>query len=441
MSKDIQHIDQMMNEAFQNWEAPTSTQQINADWSVVQQGISPIAPQVPAPSSTHWNVLSNIGLVKLCVGVIASIVAIVAIAVYVNRNDSKAPETTVIQNEIKVSPETETSNTNPIIVIDSIESKIDTLSPTKTITYDSYPKIIEKGSIRIRTNYNAFLNWPLVNRMFSNYHKYGHLDSYNNGNNQTKSNNAISEHETVVLLVSDSIIPACNDVSIIVQNVDYNSMEISWGDGNYNKINQKIQHKYCQPGQYTLSVLFDGKVLSRKNLTVVVAPIASFDYEIAEDNIVYFKNTSQYTQLYYWSFGDENISNGTVSPIHKYYDTGKYYVKLVAKSGILSDTFGIHIYVHKMQAPKVYNVFTPNNDGKNDNWEIDIEGEDYFNLMIYNQLGELVFRSEKNSLKWNGTHIGTGNPCEAGVYQYIIKYKFPHQPTVKQLNGRVMLNR
>ena len=69
------------------------------------------------------------------------------------------------------------------------------------------------------------------------------------------------------------------------------------------------------------------------------------------------------------------------------------------------------------------NSFSPgNNDGFNDVFKIGYEGREfYYNLMIYNRWGELVFETQNANIKdeskfWNGKVMNTGPDCPAGSY-------------------------
>lgn len=67
----------------------------------------------------------------------------------------------------------------------------------------------------------------------------------------------------------------------------------------------------------------------------------------------------------------------------------------------------------------VPNVFTPNNDGKNEEYKI--EGlPNNFSLIILNRWGEKVFQTDKaNQEFWDGTF--SGKRCPDGVYFYILE--------------------
>ncbi|WP_138476073.1 T9SS type B sorting domain-containing protein [Dyadobacter bucti] len=67
----------------------------------------------------------------------------------------------------------------------------------------------------------------------------------------------------------------------------------------------------------------------------------------------------------------------------------------------------------------VPNIFTPNNDGRNDTWEI-INASEYknFEVRVYNRWGEVVFYSKEYSHPWNGIYRGALVP--SGVYTFKI---------------------
>lgn len=80
------------------------------------------------------------------------------------------------------------------------------------------------------------------------------------------------------------------------------------------------------------------------------------------------------------------------------------------------------------------NVFTPNDDGKNDYFAIDdlpIDNclEQFEYIEIYNRWGKQVFRDTKPNFRWTGEHISTGQ------FYYHIKY------TKRQFKGVVNLLR
>ncbi len=73
------------------------------------------------------------------------------------------------------------------------------------------------------------------------------------------------------------------------------------------------------------------------------------------------------------------------------------------------------------------NVFTPNNDGKNDFFKVNADHInncfDKFDINIYNRWGELVFHSEDFHFKWDGKNT-KGKILPDGDYFYIIEGSF-----------------
>ena len=84
------------------------------------------------------------------------------------------------------------------------------------------------------------------------------------------------------------------------------------------------------------------------------------------------------------------------------------------------------------------NVFTPNNDGKNDTWSMVIDnGLEIFDMetTIYNRWGKQVFESTNIRQNWNGYNLYEGNQCSAGTYFYVISYTDGNSNETKTLKG------
>lgn len=68
----------------------------------------------------------------------------------------------------------------------------------------------------------------------------------------------------------------------------------------------------------------------------------------------------------------------------------------------------------------IMNLFTPNNDGINDLWEIpELQNYGKCDVKIYNRWGKLVFSSPDYNNTWDGTSDGTALP--EGAYYFVIK--------------------
>lgn len=121
----------------------------------------------------------------------------------------------------------------------------------------------------------------------------------------------------------------------------------------------------------------------------------------------------------YWT-PTENLSsplsfttNATV------YESGFYFVTVTDNYGCeVKDSVFIEVDIVNCNRPNIYvpNVFTPNNDGKNDMVFVKGEWIESFEFEIFDRWGETVFFTDKLSEGWDGTF--NGKLCDAAVYFY-----------------------
>ncbi|MFT4682540.1 MAG: gliding motility-associated-like protein [Flavobacteriales bacterium] len=91
----------------------------------------------------------------------------------------------------------------------------------------------------------------------------------------------------------------------------------------------------------------------------------------------------------------------------------------------------------------VPNSFTPNNDGKNDvflpvgsAWDLE-----YYELLIFNRWGEVVFQSADASVAWTGDHQSGTHYVRDEVYVYRLKVKSVHEVTPSEYSGSITVIR
>ncbi|MBK7763593.1 MAG: gliding motility-associated C-terminal domain-containing protein [Bacteroidetes bacterium] len=88
----------------------------------------------------------------------------------------------------------------------------------------------------------------------------------------------------------------------------------------------------------------------------------------------------------------------------------------------------------------VPNAFSPNNDGKNDEFAMkNVNAIELTDFLIYNRYGELAFKAQNINDAWNG-HM-KGIDAEIGTYYYMIRYRCNSTGKKYQLHGDVMLIR
>jgi gliding motility-associated-like protein len=166
-------------------------------------------------------------------------------------------------------------------------------------------------------------------------------------------------------------------------------------------------------------------------VTVVATPVPNFTASPTEGYsplVVDFQNLSTNATNYSWNFDDGSpvIDTGTLdSQNHEFIDIAEYNVTLTADNGVCITSYTSIVIVKPIEDIELYipNIFTPNNDTKNDMFWIDAKHVTSMHVEIYNRWGNKMFTIEDVNTKWDGTV--EGKEAADGVYffKYIIDGK------------------
>ena len=69
------------------------------------------------------------------------------------------------------------------------------------------------------------------------------------------------------------------------------------------------------------------------------------------------------------------------------------------------------------------NTFIPDNDGRNDIWNVVYSNPEYlrdYRVRVFNRWGQLIFESTDNATGWDGTYRGM--PCQDGTYTWTLLF-------------------
>ena len=87
------------------------------------------------------------------------------------------------------------------------------------------------------------------------------------------------------------------------------------------------------------------------------------------------------------------------------------------------------------------NIITPNSDDQNSTFRMFSRCEyEYFQILIYNRRGSLVYKSDNPLFEWDG-HDMSGRECPQGAYVYVCNYRKPGVHELKKLTGSVTILR
>ena len=116
----------------------------------------------------------------------------------------------------------------------------------------------------------------------------------------------------------------------------------------------------------------------------------------------------------------EVVSKQTDFLTYQFQDTGHFSVETIVFNAFnCSDTAADEVFVFDEFEFIVPNVFTPNNDGINDEFKVHACGVYGYEISIFNRHGVEVFQSNSMNINWKGK-IQERN-AKSGVYFYVIK--------------------
>jgi len=173
-------------------------------------------------------------------------------------------------------------------------------------------------------------------------------------------------------------------------------------------------------GTYTCTVTDGNGCTTQATVTVtdVLDIAASFvpnpGEGVATLNVDFTNTTTGSPVGYSWDFGNGSTSTST-NPSTIYTTPGTYIVTLVVtNAGGCTSTYFTTITVKEESTLTAPNVFTPNNDGYNDEWLVQYEAIVTFECIIYDRWGKEVYKYNNPAESWDG-----GDQNE-GTYFYTI---------------------
>jgi gliding motility-associated-like protein len=134
---------------------------------------------------------------------------------------------------------------------------------------------------------------------------------------------------------------------------------------------------------------------------------------------VSFNNKSSNAKVYHWFF-DNNYSSEDENPQHIFYEAGTFEVMLIAiSSNGCRDTAYAVIKAEGNFDIFIPNVFSPNNDGKNDFFIVQSESISEIKGSIFNRWGNKIYEWDNPQTGWNG-YDGDKLASE-GTYFYLLE--------------------
>ncbi|MFN3446964.1 MAG: gliding motility-associated C-terminal domain-containing protein, partial [Bacteroidia bacterium] len=264
--------------------------------------------------------------------------------------------------------------------------------------------------------------------------------------------------DTLKLLAPDTV---CIDVPFITKVTGTNhNIQVNWLWGINNvptqwPVNTDYSYTYDSSGIYKIEAdpilvqKFHCVVGAEKEVTVL-SPLADFTFKLSNYPNIPFTNLSSGAVRYLWDFGQPSSGRNTsidINPTHNYGETKESYKVCLMAFDARDCMDSICKIIPIRSSVKIPNVFTPDNaDGRNDAFDIDIEGWEKYELYIYNRWGTMVFEGftdgfYNDGINWDGKDKNDGSKCPEGTYFVVFKYKLITEPEEQTYHGTVTLIR
>ncbi len=247
-----------------------------------------------------------------------------------------------------------------------------------------------------------------------------------------------------LIIVDPSRFVGCPPVDVAFENlsepIDTN-YKVVWRFGDGDTLNQlNATHRYDSVGKFTVQLEITSPIGCFTDTTyqdwITVFPVPEADFAFEPQSPTNFEPEIQLTDLSFdsivgwkWIIGkDEDEIVKIQNPTYSFRDTGLQKIMLtVANQYYCEDTITKMIDVIPQIKYFLPNAFSPNGDGKNDQFVANgyFVGLNSFQIKILDRYGGLVFQTSDPYIKWNGRQNNSGKLLQNGVYVCRISYRGP----------------
>ncbi|HEX8517572.1 MAG TPA: PKD domain-containing protein [Bacteroidia bacterium] len=220
----------------------------------------------------------------------------------------------------------------------------------------------------------------------------------------------------------------------------------NFGDGETSNLQNPV-HLYSSAGNFIAVLVVssaEGCMDTTLNtISILPSPSANFiadDYTANLNQTVNFQDLSGSNAVsWQWDFGDaQSDSTSTLQNPSHAYQTGGFYDVCLYVSDINGCTDTACQQVIVSLPPVIPTGFSPNGDGENDVFYVYGGPFKTLEFRIYNNWGEIIYTSDKQSEGWDGKRKGIDQPI--GVYVYTV-YAITETGEEHHLSGDVTLLR
>jgi gliding motility-associated-like protein len=275
------------------------------------------------------------------------------------------------------------------------------------------------------------------------------LPAVNNGESVpgTPETNANNAEETVIGFDAEMAevtnrITSSNTRPCVGDQVNLSTTQRLPGDWTINgklvsKNATSIKHTCKEVG--ALTILFNsGTEKIAFNIDVISLETQIVETKI-EEGVYQFKLQNE-AIIANWYIDNKLVSSNTKSIVKSIETVGKHEVKATPINHGCTASIIYNCEIEPIGDIEWFTVFTPDGDGRNDEYLVLINNYDAYSIQIFNSSNTKVFASQNPKLGWNGQEFNTGKPCPSGEYVVKLSYKLKGEMP-KQKNIKLALRR
>lgn len=165
----------------------------------------------------------------------------------------------------------------------------------------------------------------------------------------------------------------------------------------------------------------EGEKSNERNRPTSQELIASSEYS-GPLEVAFYSHPTPAAQFYKWSIYHSSeliVTRNDKDIRYTFSEPGSYRVVCsVNNATCASDSMEVTVAVAESYLA-VPNVFTPNGDGKNDEFRVAYRSLRDFHIWVYNRWGKLVYESTDPAKGWDGNI--NGRPAAEGAYFYVVR--------------------
>lgn len=235
-----------------------------------------------------------------------------------------------------------------------------------------------------------------------------------------------SESSTITLNIPENVLPDF-DIRIVVDEQDL----ILESDEDNNSDIESINYPSAPD------------IIQLESITACNKGFDTGDFDLTQTaDVLRQQYPSDVIFKWYPTESDLLSDSNEIDPSFTYNNIGRPQTVYIKTENNTTGCFSINTLELQIEncPPTVYNLFSPNGDGANEEFIIEGLKNVYTNyqLRIYNRYGSLVYKGNNSTPNWKGMHLNSNKRLPEGTYFYTLEL---NDAINKPITGWVYLNR